>query len=490
MAAPPNDGQFVIHLAVRPSREHKSIQMARSTDFDFFLNQRNPYKQTMPGRAGSDRSPGADLYYPTWADVMKGTDWQNQQIAQNNALGAAAAPGTSVSGPADTSNPFTTLRNVKNPGIDAAVNAVLQQTSSLSGPQPDTVVRTTRSQPLADRLSDEFHNFDTDRDGNRSTLADFTSSYLAADPQAKAITDQEIGSVGEFYDGTVRSELDNLAGARRIATAGALTPAIQAVMKQRNMGALLGGNDSYLDSQVADRAGRLARDAAIDNAEQLKGNYLYAREGQNKMLGARTNLLNNYLTRNLVPIEAGQRINQNDLSRLYGIGAADNANTNYRVTNPQTELAIKLGLLGDASRIDLGNTFYGLQKPYEPNAAGLIRQPGFGTGSDPAYSGGYYGPAADAIIARGGQPNIAPTAKPVAGAFGSGVLTPDQEFQFFQQYGEWPYGDPPQTNSYGATSNTGGTGTPLFPAGRYFQSNIPAYEGYDSVPMDFLGGYA
>lgn len=368
-----------------------------ATDFNYFLQQRNPYKKYQAGRAGSDLSGGGDWFYPTFSDMLSGTEWQNNQISKNNALTSAAAPGSSIGGPADTSNPFTTLRNVKNPGIDAAAQSVLGQITSLNGPQQDTMIRSTRSQPFADRLSTEFHNFDTDREGNRSSLADFTSSFMAADPQAKAQADQEIGSVGEFYDGTVRNELDKIAGARRIATAGALTPAIQSVLRNRNMGALLGGNDSYLDQQVLDRAGRLSRDAALDNAEQLKGNYLYAREGQNKLLGARANLLNNYLTRSLVPIEAGQRINQNDVSRLLNLGAADNANTNYRVTNPQMELAMKLGLIGDVSRIDLGNTFYGVKKPYEPNTAGYLN--GMPSRWNPGLPNGPYDPTPE------GNPN-------------------------------------------------------------------------------------
>jgi len=406
--------------------------------------------------------------------MLPGTRWRNDRIAQNAGVEGAGGINT----PTDTSNPFTTLRNVKNPGIDAAAQSVLGQINSLSGPQPDTVIRSTRSQPLADRLSSEFHNFDTDREGNRSSLADFTSSFMAAAPQNTALTNQEIGSVGEFYDGTVRGELDKLAGARRIATAGALSPAIQAVLRNRNMGALLGGNDSYLDRQVLDKGGDLARAAAVDNAEQLKQNYLYSREGQNRLLGARSNLLNNDLMRGIVPTEVGQRINQNDLSRLYGIGAAENANTNYRVTNPQTELAIKLGLLGDASRIDLANTFYGLRKPYEPNVAGLIPSRVGG----PVYSGGGgYSPAADAIL-RSPPPTIGQPNQNVAAGRGGG-LTPAQEFQFFQQYGEWPYGSPPaQQVGYGPTPNP----IPLSPWEKY-PTEVPWNPDFNSQP-DYWGG--
>ena len=186
--------------------------------------------------------------------------------------------GGGIAGPTDTSNPFTTLRNVKNPDISAAAQGILGQITSLKGPQPDTVISSTRSQPFADRLSDEFHNFDEDRTGNRATLADFTNRYLGAGPETQAFTNQETGSVGEFYNGGVRNELDKLAEGRRIATAGALTPAIQAVLRNRNVGALTGGNDSYLDRQVLGQTGQLARQAALDNADQLKQNYLNYQE--------------------------------------------------------------------------------------------------------------------------------------------------------------------------------------------------------------------
>lgn len=465
--------------------------MASSTDFNFFLNNRNPYKRTMAGRAGSDLSPGADSYYPNWSDVLNGTEWQNEQLTQHNAL-TSGAPG-GVNAPTDTSNPFTTLRNVKNPGIAAAANSVLGQISSLNGPQPDTVVATTKSQPFADRLSSEFHNFDTDRTGNRSSLADFTSSFLAADPQAKALTDQDIASAGQYQDGSFLSGANKITNAGAIAQAGALSPAIQAVLKNGNVGLLNGANDSYVQAQINDKAGNLARQAALWKAGQLQTNFHDNAAGMDRNIGLRGKLLDNYLMRSLVPTQAGQQINANDLSRLYGIGAAENANTNYRITNPQTELATKLGLLGDVSRVDLANTFYGLKKPYEPNTGGMLNGSprSWTTSGDPAYGGGQYQSAVDAILAQRGQPSIngggAPSVPHTSTA--SGGMPPGTSIR---QNADGTYSavKDPWAGQYYMDPNFGqpaGGGTPDFPAGRYFDSSIPTYEGYDAMPSNFYG---
>ena len=415
----------------------------------------------------------------------------------------------------DPSNPFTTLRNPKNPGIDAALQHLLGQAGSLStdpNAQKDTTISSTKSDALKSRLDSEYQNFDTDRAGNRSTLADFTASYLGADPQAKAQTDQEISSVGDFYNGKVQSDLDKIASDRALATRGAANSAANRAQRASNLGSLMrGGNDSYLQSQLADRTGDIYTKAAIDNAEQRKGDYLYSREGQNKLLGARGNLLDSYLRRSLVPMQVGQQANAADLQRLYGIGGAEAANTFTRVTNPRNELAQQIGLVGDLSRVDLGNTFYGLRKPYEPNVQGYV--------SDTSSGGGFnYGPAADAILAGANQgytqPSIRATnpgqpsgflpqafdmgagstasqsrmpGSTVQGANGTFIVGPNGELL--------PVGPDGLTDQQRYFETAGGAlppqpqnlGTPMT-GGRYFNATQPTWQGYDSLPnLDFMG---
>lgn len=395
-----------------------------------------------------DRSPGSSMVYPDWASVVAGTNWQNQQNQQR----AAAVPVTSLAG-GDSEHPKL-MRQAKNAGVESSLSELLGKVNSLNGPQKDTVVRSVKSDALDSRLKSEFHNFDTDRAGTRKTLADFTASYLAADPQAKQLADRDQQAIGEYYDGSYRRGADQLTNDAAIAQAGALSQGIQSAIRGGNVGLLNGLNDSYVSSGITNKAGNLARDSAMWRANQLAGNYERERSGKDRFIGAGSSVLDNYLKRQLTPLSVTQGAEEADLRRLYGIGGAEQANTNYRVSNPQTELAARLGLTGEVSRIDLGNTFYGLGKQNNMSMPGFLSDAatGYGPRNYPQNDGGGGG------VGGGG-----------GGGFTKKITTTTNPFQAQRDYDNLPRQESP--NPY-AVSYEGGApvgGWPsIFPEQNYW----------------------
>lgn len=325
-------------------------------------------------------------------------------------------PGGSGPGGSGAANVFSTLHNVKNPDVDAGVTSIL---SRIAGLETDPKVNTnvlksnTKSTALAGRIGGQYQNLDAAIKDNSVSIEDFVRGYAASQPEAEGYQQQESANIGRYFGEGGKSaflgDLNHLDEETSKAAMQAVQRAVGLAGRHANAARLM-GNDTYVDKTLADTIAGVRVGEALRRGQAAKENYLTAGQAALNLTGARGNLLENLLRRNMLPTQFGQQVRGTDLAQLSQLGALENANTQYTMDSPEALLARRLALTGDASGIDLRNSFYGLSKPYEPNyeGGGPIMRPG-GRG------GGFGYPLPN--LGYGGDSNVfdASTGSPVAG---------------------------------------------------------------------------
>lgn len=312
-------------------------------------------------------------------------------------LNIGTGTGSSGNATADAMG-IQTLRNTKNNELQSAIDAVLGQARTASSDfsqNPFTLRTNIKDAAQQSRIGQAGSTFSADSSGNRQSLKDFTTSYLAADPTAKAQMEGETGALGEFYNGGVQSHLDELQRAKALAVTGATQRALDLAQRGANAARLTHGNSSYIDKQFMDTVGGILAQHAAEMVDQNRNNYLTVLQGQQANVGRRAGLLDQYLQRGLVPINALNAQGNTELGQLTSLGNLTNANASYYLDNPDLAMSRRLGVLGQVGALDTANNFYGLSKPYQQNLSGLPYGGGR-RGGYPDIGGADYGPLIDA----------------------------------------------------------------------------------------------
>lgn len=358
-----------------------SLAMPRrlSPDTENFIRTQNPYAPVRTDLIGSPPTQVAS----TWGDLMKALNWDNSQRVRNDPANFSLAGGPSLFSPSgvgtttgNVGNPFSTLRNVKNPDLQSAIDSILSQVKSLStnpNENQNVVKANVKSPEIAGQIAGATGRFNADVNDTRQSFADFAKNYMAAQPQAEAAYNQESSAIGNVYDPNgLAKTLADINNRRTIAATQAAQRAIANAMSRTNANRILTGDSSYLDAILADTVGNIGATTAKESADIARQNALGLTDLQGRFAGTRGNLLNQLLSRALFPIEARQRLAGNELAQLAGLSNLTAQNTFFQLDSPEQMLARRLALLGDVGRLDLGNNFYGLSKPYEGSTAGLF----------------------------------------------------------------------------------------------------------------------
>lgn len=451
----------------------------REKEFENYLRTQNPFTQIRSGIGGPDTQLARDN-----ASLFNAVNWQNQQIAgAANPQPVAFNPSTFQHGTAWNSflppstqsgqtgatpgnNPFETVSNVKNPAIQAAINASLGQVNGLStDPNQNSFITRTnvKSPEQQTRINAAGGQFDADVTNNRQSLADFSSAFLNNTPQTTAATNQEVGAIGEFYGGanSVQSNLDRVATAKNAAVTAAAQRAGGAAQRGANVGRMLTGDSSYIDYQLADSLAGIGAQQAMQDADLRRTNYLAVKDAQTQLAGRRQGLLDANANRLLQPIQATTALGNTELGQAAQLGGLDNANNIYSLDSADQMLQRRLGLLGMVGEQDRANTFYGLRGGYGADTRGYLPMPDYGGGGGfPNYSGGGSGgygmsgappraaapdrrsPAASRYHALTGMwPDSDPSYSPEAMQWVLGHNDDQRATDYFQNAGVSPYLD-------------------------------------------------
>lgn len=329
---------------------------------------------------------------------------------------------------------FSTLRTTKNPSLQAAIDAVLGKSASVSsdlGQNPFVIQANTKDQAQAGRIGEAGGQVAADNSANRTRLVDFVKNYMGGDATARSNADQEVAHIGSYYDAGptgVQGTLDRMSREQYLADLAAGSRAAGMARAQTNQGRMQTGDSSYLDQQMMDTMARLRMEESSRKAERDRANLLGVMDSRTKLAGSRNALLDSYYNRALLPIDVTNKLHTDELGSAAALGNLTNANTVYNQEDPTSRLAKQLALLGETGNLDRANNFYGLSKPYEPDYSGYggprLRRPSVsppGYDSPSLYDNGV-----------GGGPSVSPAGSPRAK-----VRTPAEKL-YYTATGQWP----------------------------------------------------
>lgn len=443
-----------------------------------------------------------------------GGAWGSPGFGQGGGTTTATGGGASAPG-------LPLLQTSKSPAGNAALAGLLGQTTALPTGNVQDVVTSTKDPAQATRTASTGSQFDATNAQANQTLADFTKNYLAGDPQAKQFLTQETGAIGNVYGSasdpnSMTATLQRLVSQRNQAVQGSLQRALAQAQRRANLGSLgFGGGDSYTQQQFMDTAAGVLSNEAQQEADLNRQNYLSTLQAQTGLAGSRAGLLNNYLSRNLVPIQAGQQLTTSELANLGALGNITNANRIYQT--PEQLLAARLGLVGQyAGNLNALNLF---------GVGANVGSPAQGWGNPMAGGNPYsqFGPPNPYLGGTGGGGN--PGTSLPAAYQQSDPITQAAAMLYFQNAGVWPNQDqsysadlwqwarnqamgnpnsnpsagggngilnamggfgPPDATNYLATDYAPGQSAGLLPG---FGGFNPNYISTDVPPVSISGGY-
>ncbi len=215
-----------------------------------------------------------------------------------------------------------------------------------SNPQnPYTVFGTTKSNQLGEGINVLYGNNTTDNAANRSVLEGVNKEFAAARPGMRGVLDQESNAINEYFNGGVQNHLDKLARDQAFNVRQGTSRALDRVKRNFNLGTMAGRTGSYLNKQAMDSAGGIMANSAMQLGDLARNNYLYAKEGQNRLLGQRNNALTSFIQGGLAPIDWRNSVAGSEISRLGGVGALEHGNTVYNQETPESAMGRKLDML-------------------------------------------------------------------------------------------------------------------------------------------------
>lgn len=304
---------------------------------------------TMWDTPAQARAKGADwlqTYQPeTWNAVKDLPAYQplfSTPGAGGGTTGSSSASGgLAAAGGASSGNPYTTIRNVKDPLRQEALDTQLG----------DIGERKERYDTLFDGLQDEHG-------ASRKRTGDYMSE------EAKAMT--------RFYDGSIQSDLDAIMQ-RRTKAMNDITGRLRSEMYGADAAAALarGGGASSYRNRVMDQAlTKLYQQEALDRTNQEMNNLQWLEANKQALLGRRANAERAY-------IDSGADVARMRLPFEQSLDDTMRANVNA----------------------SLMNNFFGVYRQYEPSATTYTGLPNYARYGVPQYG---IDPSLLAALAYGG----------------------------------------------------------------------------------------
>lgn len=204
----------------------------------------------------------------------------------------------------------------------------------------NTVERLTKNRDIQTQLDASLKDYTKTKTASSLALDQYIKDYLSGGAAAKTRTAQETGAIDRYYNGDVERQLAELRTRRAQAGDEALRRSLGYMTRTMNSDRLTGssGGGSY-DRQLALRmGGDLNLQTMLDNLNQERADQEYLRQSQLGLAGRRTGMADALALRDLVPANA-----------------------------MKSELGWNLGTLGDITKLDQMNNFYGVK--YNPSAS-------------------------------------------------------------------------------------------------------------------------
>ena len=196
---------------------------------------------------------------------------------------------------------------------------------------PYETVATPRSQDLANMIKDIIGGTEAQQNKENTALDRYESSLNQGG--VKQYADQEAGYLSNIYGGGMESKLDSLRANRADALRQAGDLARQNLRKDLKLAGFRsrGGAGSRLDRMAADRSQQIETGIANQLADQSRADYDYLNRLQMSNIGRRQNIMDSLASRELMPLQARNQLQNQQLNRLGQLGQIDRANQIYHL---------------------------------------------------------------------------------------------------------------------------------------------------------------
>lgn len=381
-------------------------------------------------------------------------------------------------------NPNVLYSNTKNPALQTATNNFISQASGGQYTNPRDF---TKSSNLQGNLNAGYGNYANSTAQNQQQFGNYLSNFNAQTPGVTSNVNQENDAISNIYNGGLQGQLNQNAQQEASAVNQSAQRALLKNQQLNSATQIGGGNNSYAQKQSLDTGANIQAQEALRQADLGRSNIQYMQGQQLGANGLRNSNLAGLANRQLQPIQNLQSMDsgalnqlgnlgnidnsnniyttqaqqgQNALGLINGASVANNNNTNYTQSSPQSFYAQQASLLGSGVNSNNQNNFYGISTPYNGYNQTPSYSGGWNTQSAPQQSRGYGG-----------------------GGMGSQGYNPNYGFNYPQQggYGQPQYGGyAPQMSSTGVPTGaaggpTGSMGTPTGATPSYPTSPQPTY---------------
>ena len=239
-------------------------------------------------------------------------------------------------------NYFNRLQDKKGQGIGTSVGIgntgenrfampLVSGQSQQQKQAPFETVATPRNQELADRVRDILGGQASQDRKTESALRGYESSLNKG--AVKGYASEEADYLSGIYGGGLESKLDSLRAEQASALRGAGDLARQNLRRDLKRAGFRsrGGAGSRLDRMAADRSEQIEVGIANQLANQQRADLDYLNRAQLANIGRRQGIMDSLAARELMPIQARNQMQGQQLNRLAQLGQIDRTNQIYHL---------------------------------------------------------------------------------------------------------------------------------------------------------------
>jgi hypothetical protein len=243
----------------------------------------------------------------------------------------AVIPGMNPSG---RSNPYASaLNNIRAGGVGSAAPGGGTTTMTPRSPGQNAFTEAIRA-----RLSQNMNN---------GALTKFVQDAYKKNAGAEKALEQENAALDKvFSDKGLANELMNSRAKRKASVMMATKMALDRAKRNDSVNRMMGGNNSYLARAYGDNISKILSGAAIQDADLERDDLRYVQGERMGALGARDNLLRNYLNTSLLPTNVQRQFLREDIDTGSALANLEDRNNIYEtpLQRMQREIQMAEGL--------------------------------------------------------------------------------------------------------------------------------------------------
>lgn len=194
-----------------------------------------------------------------------------------------------------------------------------------------SVLSQVKNPALQGNIDSLLGDYKTSAAQGNAGLGDFITKYMGNQPQAQQQTNQEVGAINQFYNGSMSNQLAQLRASRQKAVTDAANVASQQAIQQQNRSRVAGsgGLGSFDTRMTMANLTPIRTQAALDNANQERQDLGYVTGNQLGLTGQRQGLETSQAEYGLLPGQLSAQMIGQRTNELSGISNLDQANKFY-----------------------------------------------------------------------------------------------------------------------------------------------------------------